>query len=214
VNLSRLVPELFRRLWCQRARMAAAAVVSDAGLLDMPDLRQCNRKEGADYLEWVLDFVSAFKHKSINLKYPAGATLRIGGLEDTIYKDADDEVNAWGKFYLPKMVQMHVVGVVEGTSSPCDQLVLMTCEDKNLYAYDGEELHLVASSWDQLNDKKIEYPAMKSYYNGEAFQDMTQNDWTDVRKGAVGRSLDQEHQKLVKENKSALLKCLKSPGHT
>ncbi|XP_051792951.1 uncharacterized protein LOC127530338 isoform X2 [Acanthochromis polyacanthus] len=104
---------------------------------------------------------------------------------------------------------MQVVGVVEGTSYPCDQLVLMTCEDKKLYAYDGEELHLVASSLDQLRSDGMEFPASKSYYDGEAFKDMTEEDWAEVRKGPVGRRLDQEHQKLVKENMSRILTNLK-----
>lgn len=109
------------------------------------------------------------------MKNPAGAMLRIAGLEDTMYRGKHDEVNGWGKFYLPKIVNMQVIGVVEGTSCPCDELVLMTCEDKKLYAYDGEELHLVASSFQQLRDKDIEYPASKSYYNGEAFKDMVRS---------------------------------------
>ncbi|CAK6961014.1 uncharacterized protein LOC128374088 isoform X2 [Scomber scombrus] len=155
----------------------AAAVVSDVYLLD---LQQCDEREGEPFLAQVSDFVSTHRHKSLTLKNPAGATWRIGGLEDTIYRDEHEEVNAWGKFYLPEMVNMRVVGVVEGSSCPCEQLVLMTCENKKLYAYDGEELHLVASSWKQLNNKEIEYPASKSYYNGEAFQDMTEDDWADI----------------------------------
>ncbi|XP_067467536.1 uncharacterized protein [Thunnus thynnus] len=197
----------------QRVRMAAE-VMSEASLLDFLDLRQYDKKKGADYLAWVSQSVSTSENKSFLLKNPAGATLRIAGLGDTIYKDADDEVNAWGKFYLPKIAHMQVIGVVEGTSCPCDQLILMTCEDKKLYAYDGEELHLVASSWKQLCDKGIEYPACKSYFNGEAFQYMTEDDWAGVRKGDVGRRLDHEHQKLVQGNTSAFLKCLKSSGHT
>ncbi|XP_053190310.1 uncharacterized protein LOC128374088 isoform X1 [Scomber japonicus] len=177
------------------------------------DLQQCDETtSGERFLAQVSNFVSTYRHKSLTLKNPAGATWRIGGLEDTIYRDEPEEVNAWGKFYLPEMVNMRVVGVVEGSSCPCEQLVLMTCENKKLYAYDGEELHLVVSSWNQLNNKEIEYPASKSYYNGEAFQDMTEDDWADVRKGAVGRRLEQEHQKLVQENKKALLESLS--GHT
>ncbi|KAA8586156.1 hypothetical protein FQN60_007725, partial [Etheostoma spectabile] len=73
---------------------------------------------------------------------------------------------------------MQVLGVVEGTSCPCEQLVLMTCEDRRVYAYDGEgeELHLVASSLDQLRLEGIEYPASKTYYDGEAFKDMVSSD--------------------------------------
>uniref|UniRef100_A0A671UK01 Uncharacterized protein n=1 Tax=Sparus aurata TaxID=8175 RepID=A0A671UK01_SPAAU len=92
------------------------------------------------------------------------------GLDDTIYKHKDNVVNGWGNFYLLYEASMQVLGVVEGTSCPCDQLVLMTCEDRKIYAYDGEELHVVASDLKQLCDKGIMYPASKSYYKGERFQ--------------------------------------------
>ncbi|XP_071356998.1 uncharacterized protein [Trachinotus anak] len=176
---------------------------------DMCNFPRCNGIRGPEYLAWVSDHVSKWKHMRITLKNPASATIIVGDLEDTIYKERKDEVNGWGKFYLPKTVKMQVVGVAEGTSCPCDQLVLMTCEDKKVYAYDGEELHLVASSLNQLWDEGMEYPASKSYYNGEAFKDMTKEDWAEVRKGPVGRRLDEEHHKLVTSKKSRFLENLR-----
>ncbi|KAM6904163.1 uncharacterized protein PEZ65_018867 [Lycodopsis pacificus] len=155
-------------------------------------------------------FVSKHKYKTIRLKSPAGATWRVGDLEDTIYSGKDNVVNGWNKFYLPEIVNMKVMGVVEGTSCPCDQLVLMTCEDENMYAYDGDELHLVASSLMQLILLGMEYPAAESYYKGEAFKKMTDEDWDEVRKGAVGKRLDKEHHKLVMSKKSDFLKNLQS----
>ena len=125
---------------------------------------------GPDYLKSVSDLVSKFKGKTFLLKKPAGATLKKADLDDTIYSKEDK--NGWEKFYLPKVVSMQVVGVVEEILCPWDQPVLMTCEDGKIYAYDGEELHVVASSLKQLYDKGIEYPASKSYYRGEAFKDM------------------------------------------
>ncbi|XP_022603367.1 uncharacterized protein LOC111223482 [Seriola dumerili] len=168
-----------------------------------------NGKRGPAYLSWVLDCVSKCKGKRISLQNPADATLIIGDLEDTIYRERPDEVNGWGKFYLPKTVTMQVIGVVEGTSCPCDQLVLMTCEDKKLYAYDGEELHLVASSLHQLWTEGIKFSASKSYYHGEAFKHMTKQDWADARKGPVGRRLDEEHHKLVLSKKSSFMENLR-----
>uniref|UniRef100_A0A672GN54 Uncharacterized protein n=1 Tax=Salarias fasciatus TaxID=181472 RepID=A0A672GN54_SALFA len=123
------------------------------------------------YQNWVSNMVSQCNRLSLPLMSPAGATLTIGGVEDTIYRDKPGEVNGWGKFYLEDEVNMQVIGVVEGTYCPYD-LVLMTCEDKKIYAYDGEELHLVAPGLKQLCDEGIEYPASKSYYNGEAFKNM------------------------------------------
>uniref|UniRef100_A0A3Q3IE62 Uncharacterized protein n=1 Tax=Monopterus albus TaxID=43700 RepID=A0A3Q3IE62_MONAL len=120
----------------------------------------------------VPDFVTTHRHKILPLQSPPGARLRIAGLEDTIYRDDDYEVKSWGAFYLPDIVNMQVFGVVEGISCPCDQLILMTCEDKKVYAYDGDELHVVASSTQQLQDEGIEYPASETYYDGEAFRHM------------------------------------------
>uniref|UniRef100_A0A3B4GD02 Uncharacterized protein n=1 Tax=Pundamilia nyererei TaxID=303518 RepID=A0A3B4GD02_9CICH len=152
-------------------------------------------------------FESANKGKRFPLKKPAGAILKKAGLEDTLYKDAD--VNSWRKFYLPNTVTMQVIGVVEGISCPCDQLILMTCEDQQVYAYDEEELHLVASSFKQLFDEGMEYPASKTYYKGEAFKEMTKKDWEQVWKSQVGRRLDEEHKKFVATRKPRLLDFMK-----
>uniref|UniRef100_A0A3B4GEL9 Uncharacterized protein n=1 Tax=Pundamilia nyererei TaxID=303518 RepID=A0A3B4GEL9_9CICH len=125
-----------------------------------------------DSLGEVSHFESANKAKHFPLKKPAGAILRKAGLEDTVYKDYTADVNGWDNFYLPKTVNMQVVAMVEGISCPCDQLILMTFEDQQVYAYDEEELHLVASSFKQLFDEGMEYPASKTYYKGEAFKNI------------------------------------------
>ncbi|KAF1380985.1 hypothetical protein PFLUV_G00169740 [Perca fluviatilis] len=175
-------------------------------LFGLISCKQCEGETGSEYLKGVLGFVSKTRHKTFNLKNPAGATWKIGDLGDTIYSGEDYEVNGWGKFYLPEKVNMQVVGVVKGISCPCDQLVVMTCcEDRQVYAYDGEKLHLVASNLQQLMDEGIKYPGSRSYYNGEAFKDMTDEDWDKVNK-----RLDQEHHELVMSKKTEFLKNLKS----
>ncbi|MED6265375.1 hypothetical protein CHARACLAT_024824 [Characodon lateralis] len=146
---------------------------------------------------------------NFSLLSPVQAILTIGPVEDTEYRDRHAEVNGWGKFYLPATVKMQVIGYVKGTPYPCDQLVLMTCEDKKVYGYDGDELHLVASSLNQMLAKGIAYPALKSYYHGEAFKDMTKEDWEKVKQGPVGKKLDGEHHKLVASHKSALLENIR-----
>uniref|UniRef100_A0A3Q1HMZ2 Uncharacterized protein n=1 Tax=Anabas testudineus TaxID=64144 RepID=A0A3Q1HMZ2_ANATE len=156
----------------------------------------CFADEG--YMEWVSKFVSTNKGESFTLKKPAGARLTIGDLHDTIYRGKDDELYEWEQFYLPETVKMQVVGVVENTLCLCDQLVLMTCKDRKVYAYDGEKLHEVAQSLDQLCYKNIVYPSQITYYKGEAFKDMVRTD-----------KLDEEHRKLVTENKSEILENLK-----
>ncbi|KAM8766348.1 uncharacterized protein AB9X84_005604 isoform 2-T3 [Acanthopagrus schlegelii] len=193
----------------KRARKADGPVKLAVQQFDLHVFKQCNSKKGPDYLRLVSELVLQFKGTTSVLKNPAGATLTIGEVDDTIYRKEDKVVNGWGKFYLPEVVSMQVVGVVEETSCPCDQLVLMTCEDRQIYAYDGEELHVVASSLKQLCDKGIEYPASKSYYRGEAFKNMTKQDWDKVRNGPEGRRLDTEHHHLVQKHKSKFLENLR-----
>uniref|UniRef100_A0A3P9PX86 Uncharacterized protein n=1 Tax=Poecilia reticulata TaxID=8081 RepID=A0A3P9PX86_POERE len=122
------------------------------------------------------NFVSEKRCEEVPLRCPVGAKLTIGSLEDTEYKDRPAVVNGWGKFYLPKPTKMEVIGYAKGTTYPCDQLVLMTCEDQKVYGFDGEELHLVASSPRQMVREGIADPASQSYYPGEAFKDMV-SDW-------------------------------------
>uniref|UniRef100_A0A8D0AMT2 Uncharacterized protein n=2 Tax=Sander lucioperca TaxID=283035 RepID=A0A8D0AMT2_SANLU len=199
----------------QRLRMATSRVAIRSADQLLALLKESTKVKEPDYqkdyLKWVSVFVSKNK-KTITLKNPAGARLKIGGLEDTVYKGNHGMLNGWGKFYLPKIVKMEVVGVVEGTSCPCDQLVLMTCEDRKLYAFDGEEeeLHMVAESLEKLGEKGLMYPASQSYYKGEAFKDMTEKDWDKVRSGKVGKKLEADHLKLVASKKSKLLENLKS----
>ncbi|KAL3044092.1 hypothetical protein OYC64_003847 [Pagothenia borchgrevinki] len=171
---------------------------------------QTNGKTGSDYVKWASDLVTKeYKHETFELKKPAGARWKIGPLEDTIYRGEPKVVNEWGQFYLPEIVSMQVVGVVEGTSCPSNQLVLMTCEDGKLYAYDGEELHLVASSMEQLLEEGIRYPGSKTYYEWEAFKDMTEEDWAKVWKSRTGRALKQEHHKQVLEQKAECMEYLR-----
>ena len=127
---------------------------------------------GHDHLARMLRLVRENKGKTAPLERPAGAAWKIGDVNDTIYSGKKDEVNGWGKFYLPDEVKMQVLGVVERISCPCEQLVLMTCENEKVYAYDGEELHEVASSLEELSNEGMEYPSSISYYRGEAFKHM------------------------------------------
>lgn len=127
---------------------------------------------GADYLKFVSNIVSTNKSKTYKIKSPAGATWTVGDVDDTIYSDDDDAVYAWENFYLRKEVCMQVLGVLEGTAFSGEQPVLMTCEDSKMYVYDGDELHLVASSLEQLCKKGIDYPPSVTYCYGDAFKEM------------------------------------------
>ncbi|XP_071395737.1 NACHT, LRR and PYD domains-containing protein 3-like isoform X2 [Centroberyx affinis] len=166
------------------------------------DFQKCNKKKGENYLRQVSDAVSKHRHMKVPLKKPFGSKWTIGQLADTICKGNDAIVKEWANFYLPNTVNMVVVGAVENSSCQCGQFVLMTCQDKNVYAYDGEELHVVASSLKQLEKLGFEYPGSKSFWRGQPFKNMSEDNWAEVRKGAVGKRLDQEHLDLVRAKKS------------
>lgn len=161
-------------------------------------------------------FVARHKGATFNLKKPTGVQITIASLDDTVYKDARDTVNSWGKFYLPETTDMQVFGIVKGSSYPGDQPVVMTCKEdrlrcnpKRVYLYDdGEDtLYLVALSMKKLCEDGIkEY---KLYYKGDTFKDTTEDDWAEVRKGSVGQRLDAEHSKLVAEAKTRMLENLR-----
>uniref|UniRef100_UPI0037E9BD23 uncharacterized protein n=1 Tax=Semicossyphus pulcher TaxID=241346 RepID=UPI0037E9BD23 len=167
-----------------------------------------SKKRDEDYRRQMRDLVSAFRGKTLPLNNPADARWMVCDLHDTIYSEREDVVKGWDTFYLPDEVRMQVIGVVKGTSCPCDQLVLMTCEDRKLYVFDGEELHVVAGSLELLCAEGMEYPAPLSYYKGEAFKDMNDEDWDKLQQGAVGKSLDTAHDKLVTRHKPRFLRNL------
>ncbi|XP_067362879.1 uncharacterized protein [Channa argus] len=181
---------------CHRLNPAAGAAHSSSTTTTTGRLERKKEKTEKKYRE---------------LNDPDCATFKVGDLEYTTYKDDDDELYEWGNFYLAEAVKMQVIGVVKGALLQCEQLVLMACEDTQVYGFDGEELHLVAKNLDSvapINEVKIKYPGFKTYYRGEAFKHKTKQDWAEVKKSDVGRRLDEEHCKLVAENKSELLKNL------
>ncbi|XP_043995041.1 uncharacterized protein LOC122843952 [Gambusia affinis] len=171
--------------------------------------QQCDGERGPAYLEAVSKIVSKYRYTEVDLDCLVGAKLTFGPVEDTEYKDRPAVVDAWEMFYLPKTTEMEVIGYVEGTPYPCDQLVLMICGDHKVYGFDGDELHLVASSPIQVLDTGIADPALQSYYHGETFEDMTTEDWEKVELSPEGKRLEEEHRKLVASHKSTLLKNLK-----
>lgn len=69
---------------------------------------------------------------------------------------------------------MEVIGVLE--EFPCDslnaELVLMVCENGKVFAYEDEHMHLVAKSLKELFDHGLQFPGIKRYYRGQAFEHM------------------------------------------
>ncbi|KAM9414789.1 uncharacterized protein ACWYII_023984 isoform 1-T3 [Salvelinus alpinus] len=187
--------------------------MASAGYQDIKNnFLQCEKtRDAVEYLKQVSDTVCKHRHASIPLKKPEKSEWKVGGLDDTFYK-GEEEVKEWGNFYLPDSVTMEVLGAVENLPYPTEsgQLVIMLCEDRQVYAYDGEEMHLVALSLKEVFDSGLKYPGFKSFYRGECFKDMTKEDWAMVRQGKVGRRLENEHQELLRQAKPSFLSCLDS----
>ncbi|XP_017276532.1 uncharacterized protein LOC108238754 isoform X2 [Kryptolebias marmoratus] len=178
--------------------------------IDLTCFPRCNGIRGEPYLAQVSKKVLELRGEKRLLNNPNGATLTICPLEDTEYKDNPGEVNGCSKFYLPMPRKMEVIGYVEGTLYPCDQLILMICGDGKLYSYDGDELHEVASSLQHLREVGIDYPASKSFYYGEAFKDMTPEDWDEVRRtSSVVKKLEEEHREMVASHKSKMSEIIR-----
>ncbi|KAM3850385.1 nipped-B-like protein B [Diretmus argenteus] len=170
--------------------------------------RFCTEANGLDYLKRVSSAAHRCQGKTVNLNSPPYAMLKIGGLDYTMYQGEQDRVMAWGNFYLPNKVNMEVVGIVD---YPCQtgQLVVMTCEDKTLFVYDGEELHMVASSLMDVFTTGLTYPGTQTFYKGEPFKDMTLSDWDQVRKNSsVWKKLDQAHRDEENKDKESFMASL------
>ncbi|XP_029135029.2 uncharacterized protein [Labrus bergylta] len=181
----------------------------DISARDVLDFLQRRKARGKDYIKQGKYLVDTFGDRTLALCNPADVKWMICGLQGTSYFNRKEVVEGWGKFYLPDEVRMQVVGLVKGTSCPCELLVLMICEDGKLYAYDEEELHEVASSLEQLCTEGLQYPSSLCYYKGETFSKMTYEDWGKVKQSALGKSLDEAHYKLVTANKKGFLEKLK-----
>uniref|UniRef100_A0A4W5JVW3 Uncharacterized protein n=1 Tax=Hucho hucho TaxID=62062 RepID=A0A4W5JVW3_9TELE len=113
--------------------------------------------------------VSKYRNEKVTLKEPKSYKLRIGGLEDTNYSEDNELVEVWKNLYLPKTLEMVVIGALD--DFPCSvaewQLVLLYCEDGNVYAYEFEVLHLVAKSLKDLFESGAKFPGWSTFKVGE-----------------------------------------------
>lgn len=109
----------------------------------------------------------------VPLVKPKSYCLRVCGQDETVYAGNEDQLEAWKDFYLPERMEMEVIGAIDDFA--CEayglQLVLMVCEDGNIYAYEYEVLHLVARSFSELFDTGMTFPGIETYKEGECFED-------------------------------------------
>uniref|UniRef100_A0A8C6P555 Uncharacterized protein n=1 Tax=Nothobranchius furzeri TaxID=105023 RepID=A0A8C6P555_NOTFU len=135
------------------------------------------------------------RYTTIPLITPHGATLIIGPLEDTPYDTA--EFNGCTKFYAPIPLNLQTIGHVDNVPFTSEGCALMACDSGYVYGYDGDELHLVAYSLDQLFTEGMKHPGFETYYYGEAFITMNETEWITVRESSLGKELDRQHADLI-----------------
>lgn len=124
-------------------------------------------------LDFADTIVKRYSDTRIPLKTPKSYFVRVCGQDGTVYAGNEDQLEAWKDFYLPERMEMVVIGAID--DFPCDafglQLVLLLCEDGNIYAYEDEVLHLVARSVDELFNTGMTFPGLECYKLGECFED-------------------------------------------
>ncbi|KAF5909159.1 uncharacterized protein DAT39_001135, partial [Clarias magur] len=125
-------------------------------------------------LDEVASVVKRYSGTIIPLKEPKGYSLRVCGQDGTVYSGDEEELEAWKDFYLPERMEMVVIGAVD--NFPCEafdqELVLLLCEDGNIYAYEDEVLHLVARNVKELFETGLTFPGLECYKMGECFEDL------------------------------------------
>ncbi|KAL6461066.1 hypothetical protein MHYP_G00310320 [Metynnis hypsauchen] len=119
----------------------------------------------------------------IPLVKPKSYHVRVCRQDDTVYAGNEDQLDAWEDHYLPERMAMEVIGAID--DFPCEaydrQLVLLLCEDGNIYAYEDEVLHLVARSLRDLFESGMTFPGIKSFNLGECFEDYEELQmWSDI----------------------------------
>ncbi|MCJ8749696.1 hypothetical protein PDJAM_G00179280 [Pangasius djambal] len=88
-------------------------------------------------------------------------------------------------------------------------LVLLLCEDGNIYAYEDEVLHLVARSAKELFETGLTFPGLESYKLGECFEDCTEEEYNEIMESDDVKEMKEAHNKFRESLELELLESLK-----
>nr|WJJ61085.1 ORF125 [Acipenserid herpesvirus 1] len=130
--------------------------------------------ESSHYLDHLATQVALHRHKTIPIPNLTHHRLRIGNLDDTIYHNRPDELEAWESFYTPDITKMTVLGAFDNFASLAVglQLIILAGKDGNVYAYENEVLHLVAENLADLFTVGLTFPGIKTFDYGALFEPM------------------------------------------
>ncbi|KAB5517875.1 hypothetical protein PHYPO_G00172280 [Pangasianodon hypophthalmus] len=155
--------------------------------------------------------VKSYSGALIPLIKPKSYSVRVCGQDGTVYAGNEDQLEAWKDFYLPERMEMEVIGAID--DFPCDafglQLVLLLCEDGNIYAYEDEVLHLVARSVQELFETGLTFPGLECYKLGECFEDCTEEEYNEIMESDDIKEMKEAHNNFRESLERELLESLK-----
>ncbi|XP_022542312.2 uncharacterized protein LOC111197153 isoform X1 [Astyanax mexicanus] len=154
--------------------------------------------------------VNKYSGTLIPLVKPKSYHVRVCGQDDTVYAGNEDQLEAWEDHYLSERMRMTVIGAID--DFPCEafarQLVLLLCEDGNIYAYEDEVLHLVAESLKDLFENGMTFPGIESYNLGECFEEYTEEEYNELMECSEMKEMREAHEKFRESLGLELLECL------
>ncbi|MGH0132242.1 UNVERIFIED_CONTAM: hypothetical protein FKN15_049479 [Acipenser sinensis] len=166
--------------------------------------------ESPEYLNHVSKQVDKYRHQTVPLKKPTEYPLRIGGLNDTIYEEMEEELEAWENFYMPDRVEMKVIGAIDTFPSLAVglQLIILAGKDGNIYAYENEVLHQVADCLQDLFENGLAFPGTKIYNYGECFEPMTDDEYSELMQSEEVKKMEGETREFIQSNEGEFLRIL------
>ncbi|KAM9471793.1 uncharacterized protein ACWYII_007479 isoform 2-T2 [Salvelinus alpinus] len=175
---------------------------------------RCERgkEEAVEFLSQIKEIVLKHRNSKIPLAKPKSYELRIGGLEDTVHAGDGEQLEVWKDCYLPERMEMVVIGALDDfrCSAAGWQLVLLLCEDGNVYAYEFEVLHLVARSLEDLFKSGAEFPGLEKFRFGECFEELTEEEMEKEMQCDEIKKIDDEHIQFRRRLEIEMLEDLKA----
>ncbi|XP_050956541.1 uncharacterized protein LOC127157349 [Labeo rohita] len=158
----------------------------------------------------IANFVKHHCNSTIPLVKPRSCTLRICGLEETVFEGDEEQLETWKDYYLPERMEMEVIGVID--DFPCDafglQLVLLLGEDGRVFACEDELLHLVARNLRDLFQCKMVFPGIEIFKLGECFEEPTEEEYHEMMESEDIKNMKKLHMEYRESLHLELLNTL------
>ncbi|KAJ8389682.1 hypothetical protein AAFF_G00115580 [Aldrovandia affinis] len=154
--------------------------------------------------------VSKYRGLRVSLNSPKNFTLRITGLDGTVYWGREEMLETWGELYLPEPVRMVVIGAIDNVPSLAEglQLIVLVDSKRRVYFYENEVMHHVAQSVDDFLKNGAESTPIKSYEYGENCVSETEEEYLQTLKSAGIPRIDKATTEFVQNKEKDLTDVL------